>query len=42
MTNTHTATIQLSSFEVISGDAATVMLVMFVHVAPMLAPGYYR
>ena len=42
MTNTHTATIQLSPFEAISGDAATVMLVAFVHIAPMLAPGYYR
>lgn len=42
MTNAHIATVQLSPFEIISGDATTVMLVMFVHIAPMLAPGYYR
>lgn len=42
MTNPHTATVQLSPFEVISGDSAVIMIIVFVHIAPMLAPGYYR
>lgn len=39
---THTATTQLSPWEMITGDATTVALVFSVHIAPMIAPGYYH